>query len=92
MERINLYTAIEQMKQITQMGDTFSLSFRKYNRNTRSGGDLCRLSAVRLRKKTSDNEIENSSHKLFLTDVEVGKALNCWQVLVVEFNGMKTYL
>ena len=34
----------------------------------------------------------NASHKLFLVDTETGNALNCWQILVVEFNGQKTVL
>ena len=39
-----------------------------------------------------DEKIENASHKLFLVDTETGNALNCWQILVVEFNGQKTVL
>lgn len=89
---INLYTAIEQMKQISADGDTFSISFRKYDRQRHTGGDLVRLKYARLRKKTSDSEIENSSYKLFLTDTETGKPLNCWQILVTEFNGITIYV
>lgn len=91
-QTINLYTAIERMKQISAEGDTFSISFRKYDRQRRSGGDAVRLKYARLRSKTSDAEIENSSYKLFLTDMETGKALNCWQILVTEFNGSKIYV
>lgn len=89
---INLYSAIEQMKQITADGETFSISFRKYNRQKNSGGDLVRLKYARLRPKTSDAEIENSSYKLFLTDTGTGEPLNCWQILVTEFNGIKIYV
>lgn len=91
-QTINLYTAIERMKQISADGDTFSVTFRKYDLQRRTGGDAVRLKYARLRKKTSDAEIENSSHKLFLTDTETGKALNCWQILITEFNGIKIYV
>ena len=91
-QTINLYTAIERMKQISVDGDTFSISFRKYDRQRRTGGDSVRLKHARLRKNTSDAEIENSSYKLFLTDTETGKALNCWQILITEFNGIKIYV
>lgn len=91
-QTINLYTAIEQMKQISSVGDTFSISFRKYDRQRKSGGDSVRLKYARLRPKTSDAEIENSSYKLFITDTETGKSLNCWQILVTEFNGFKIYV
>lgn len=66
IQRINVYTAIEQMKRLSQEGETFSLSFRKYDRQRHSGGDTVRLNHVRLRPKASDEEIENASYKLFL--------------------------
>ena len=40
MEKINLYVAVEQMKRITISGGTFSIKFRKWNRQTRDGGDM----------------------------------------------------
>lgn len=66
IQRINVYTAIEQMKRLSQEGETFSLSFRKYDRQRHSGGDTVRLNHARLRPKASDEEIENASYKLFL--------------------------
>lgn len=91
-EKINLYLAIERMKEITSEGGTFSLKFRKYNKQTRSGGDLAVISQAKLRPKSSDDEIRNASHKLFFTDVETGLARNCWQILIMEFNGKKISL
>lgn len=90
MDTIDLYTAIEQMKRISDAEGTFSMKFRKHNRKTSEGGDLVTVKAARLRKKTSDEEIKNSSYKLFFTDTETGLAANCWQILIMEFNGMKT--
>ena len=84
MEKINLYVAVEQMKRITISGGTFSIKFRKWNRQTRDGGDMARL-----RKKATDESIENSSYKLFLTDTTTGRPLNCWECLVMEFNGKR---
>ena len=84
MEKINLYVAVEQMKRITISGGTFSI-----NRQTRDGGDMVILTAARLRKKATDESIENSSYKLFLTDTTTGRPLNCWECLVMEFNGKR---
>ena len=92
IQRINVYTAIEQMKRLSQEGETFSLSFRKYDRQRQSGGDTVRLNHARLRPKASDEEIENASYKLFLVDTDTGRAINCWQILVTSFNGIKTYV
>lgn len=66
MDTIDLYAAIEEMKRISDTGGTFSMKFRKYNRHTSAGGDMVTVKAARLRSKTSDEKIENSSYKLFL--------------------------
>ena len=71
IQRINVYTAIEQMKRLSKEGETFSLSFRKYDRQRHSGGDTVRLNHARLRPKASDEEIENASYKLFLVVSEI---------------------
>lgn len=39
-KQIDLYLAIEEMKRISAEGGTFSLRFRKWNRDTRRGGDM----------------------------------------------------
>lgn len=80
------------MKQISSRGETFSLSFRKYDRQRHGGGDTVRIKRARLRAKASDEEIENASYKLFLVDTDTGRAINCWQILVTRFNGIKTYV
>lgn len=89
---IDLYDAIEQMKRISLAGGTFSLTFRKWNRQTRSGGDVVRVNAARIRPKASDEKISDASYKLFFTDTETGLARNCWQVLITGFNGRRTVL
>ena len=91
-DKIQLYKAIQAMKDLSDRGDTFSIAFRKYNRQTRRGGALVRLDAVRCRPKAADEDVENSSHKLYLTDTTTGRALVCWQILVTEFNGQQTVL
>ena len=47
---------------------------------------------ARLRQKPSDTRVENASYKLFLTDADTGRAVNCWQCLVMEVEGKKTVL
>ena len=91
-QTIDLFQAIEEMKRISLAGGTFSMKFRKWNRQTRNGGDLVRINAARVRPKASDEEISGSSYKLFFTDTETGLARVCWQPLIVEFNGRRTIL
>lgn len=90
--KIDLYEAVEQMKRISLAGGTFSLKFRKWNSQTRKGGDMVTVLAARIRPKAADEKIAYSSFKLFFTDTETGLARNCWQPLIMEFNGMRTVL
>lgn len=91
-EQIDLYRAVEEMKAVSDAGGTFAVKFRKWDRQRRKGGDLCHMAAARLRKKASDEQVADSSHKLFLVDTETGQPKACWQALVVEFNGKRTVL
>ena len=87
---VNIYEAVERMREISAGGGTFALKFRKWDRQRWRGGDMVVLKFARLRKKASDEKIENSSHKVFITDTATGRALVCWMCLIVEFNGRKT--
>ena len=91
-ERIDLFDAIGRMREISREGGTFSIKFRKWNRDTRNGGQLVNIKAARIRPKASDEKIANASHKLFFTDTETGRPMNCWQPLIMEFNGLRTVL
>lgn len=91
-KKIDLYEAVDRMRRISLAGGTFSMKFRKWNRRTLSGGDMVYVRAARVRPKTSDEEIAYSGYKLFFTDTDTGLARNCWQPLIMEFNGMPTVL
>lgn len=86
---VNIYDAVARMKEISVAGGTFSLKFRKWNRARRKGGDLAVVPKARIRQKASDEKIAHASHKVFFTDTDTGRARNCWQCLIVEFNGRK---
>lgn len=89
---IDLYAALAEMKRVSAAGGTFSLKFRKWDRERRDGGDLANVPHARLRPKASDEAVANASYKLFFTDTDTGLARCCWQPLVVEFNGRPTVL
>lgn len=91
-ERIELWSAIAKMRELSAEGNTFSMKFRKWDRQRHRGGELVTINAARVRPKAGDESISNASHKLFFTDTETGRALNCWQILIQEFNGMKTFI
>lgn len=86
---INIYDAVERMREVSAGGGTFAVKFRKWDRQRGRGGDLVSLKLARLRRKASDERIENSSHKVFITDTATGRAIVCWMCLIVEFNGRR---
>ena len=43
----------------------------------------------KMKEVVRGESIENSSYKLFLTDTTTGRPLNCWECLVMEFNGKR---
>lgn len=89
---IKLFDAIAQMRELSARGETFSFKFRKWNRQTGRGGDLVIIRAAKMRPKATDEDVANSSHKLFFVDADTGQQRVCWQPLIVEFNGMRTVL
>lgn len=92
MERIHLYDAIREMKAITNKAGAFSFSYRKYDRQRQKGGDLVKVPRARLRSKPLDGVIDHSLYKLFYTDLETDEPRQCWQILIVSFNGLTIYL
>lgn len=91
MEKINLFVAIKEMRRISAEGGTFSMKFRKWDRQRHHGGELVTINAARVRPRASDEAVSCASHKLFFSDTETGRALNCWQILITEFNGKQTF-
>lgn len=89
MDSINVYTAIERMREISAAGGTFGLKFRKWNRATRDGGDLACIERAQLRPKASDEKSRHSGHKLFFHDMDAQRNMVCWVPLIVEFDGVK---
>lgn len=87
MEEIDLYEAIARMRAMSKAGREFRFKFRKYNRATRAGGESVTINAAVLRPAARDEDVANASYKLFFVDRESGRDLNCWQMLVTEFEG-----
>lgn len=92
VEEIGLWEAIAEMERISRSDGEFSFGFYKHNKSDRTGGDCAKISRARLRKRTGNDKIEHSDHKLFFTDLQSGRQLNCWQILIIEFNGKKVII
>ena len=89
---IDLYRAVDEMRRLSADGQTFTLQFRKWDRQRQKGGDLVTIPSARLRPKASDEQVDCASQKIFFTDTDTGRALVCWTILVVSFNGQRCIL
>lgn len=92
METIPLYEAIQQMRELTKAGKSFSFVHATYNREKRSSDGLRNVKSARLRPKSSNDDIIHSDFKLFYYDEEEQLPRVCWQPLIMFFNGKKVIL
>lgn len=84
---IHWQEAIKAMRTLSSEGNPFSFSFFTYDRDKKSGHGLCRISRATLRATPQEYIVKNASHKLFFSDLDAGRELNCWQILLASFNG-----
>ena len=89
---IDLYEAIAQMRKLTARNKPFSFSHATYNRDTNSSDGIRKVEKALLRSRTSNDEISHSDMKLFYREIDTRQQRNCWQVLIMTFNGQKVTL
>lgn len=92
MQKMNLYMAVDEMRRISAADGTFSVKFRKWNSQKRTGGDMVQLSKARLSARPAEGKVVNGDYKLHLYDTETGHDMMCWQPLLMEFNGHRLVL
>ncbi len=91
-QTIDLYEAVAQMRKLSSQNKTFSFSHATYNRDSNTTDGVRIVDKAVLRSRTSNDEIANSDQKLFYKEVDTRKNRNCWQVLIMTFNGKKVIL
>ena len=89
---INVFLAVAQARATKDTEATFSIKFRKWNRQKGTGGDLCYIQRARCRAAAANESVANAGHKLFFTDLDRQQSMTCWQPLIVEFNGSRCNL
>ncbi len=89
METIQLFEAISHMRKITQNGGCFSFIYATYNRDNGSCHGKKYVKRARLRPQATKELVANADHKLFYYDLDEAQPLNCWQPLLMFFNGKR---
>ncbi|MCX6272211.1 MAG: hypothetical protein NTU44_13525 [Bacteroidetes bacterium] len=92
METIDLFEAIRQMRILSQEGRSFSMVHSTWNRDTCTSDGQRLVKRARLRPQAKGDEISQADHKLFYFDMDERQNRNCWQVLLMYFNGIRVTL
>lgn len=91
-DTIQLYDAIKEMRKLDQQGDSFSFVHATWNRDTCTSNGMRHVNRARLRPAAKGDDLANADFKLFYFDEDLDEPRNCWQMLVMYFNGKKVIL
>ena len=93
MQKINLWTAIAEMRKLTAKGIPFSFEHFTWDSNRQKASGRRVANKAILRPAARGDDLVNSDHKLFYEDLNItDPAKNkrvCWQILIVKFNGIE---
>jgi hypothetical protein len=90
-DSISIFEAINQMRHLSSMGVPFSFSHATYDFQRRCSHGVRHVTRALLRPAASGDNVIFADHKLFYYDQDE-KPRNCWQILIMYFNGKKVYL
>lgn len=90
---MNLWNAIALMRRLSSEGKPFSFKHYTWDRDRQKANGLRIVHHALLRPAAKGDDLRDADHKLFYTDLDIPEMKknkrNCWQILIVEFNGMK---
>lgn len=91
-ETIQLYDAIKEMRILSSKEESFSFVHSTWNRDTCTTNGFRHVERAHLRPAAKGEDLANSDYKLFYFDEELNEPRNCWQMLIMFFNGKKVVL
>jgi hypothetical protein len=91
-EEIDLFDAIKEMRKLSSEGKNFSFIHATYDRSRQISNGMRKVEAAYLRPAARGEDNEFADFKLFYYDLDIRKNRNCWQVLLMYFNGKKCIL
>lgn len=92
MDTISLYEAITQMRKLSQKEKSFSFTHATYSSDKKSGDGIRTVRSARLRPAAKGDDITKANYKLFYFDEDLNLPRNCWQILIMYFNGKKVVI
>ena len=92
VERIDLYTAIHEMRKLTARGKTFSFVHAAFDKKKRITSGVRAVKVAKLRPAAREDDVSFANFKLFYYDEEIREPRVCWQPLIMFFNNKKIKL
>ena len=91
-QTIELYDAIRQMRILSQQGKPFSFVHATWDRSTCTTNGIRQVERAHLRPAAKGDVLANADHKIFYFDENLNEPRNCWQMLIMYFNGKRAIL
>lgn len=89
---MKVYEAIEQMRALSERGESFSFSFMSYSYDRRKSDGIVHVERARLRKQCTKKQNRFADYMLNYYDMDTVEDGRCWQPLLLEFNGIELEL
>jgi hypothetical protein len=89
---MNIYDAIETMRQLTRQQGSFSFSFMSYSATRGKSDGIINVEKARLRARPNTDQNRNAEIMEAYTDLNTGEAFQFYQPLLMMFNGQKVKL
>lgn len=75
------------MKEKSEHGQPFSLSFMSYSYDRRKSEGIVRIEHAKLRKQSRKEDNRFADYMLNIIDMDTLEYRSCWQLLLLEFDG-----
>ena len=89
---MNVYSAIDKMREISRRKGEFSFSFMSFSETTGKSEGVKDVSRARLRARPTVQQNKNGEIMEAYTDLDTGEARQFYQPLLMLFNGQKVEL
>ena len=85
---MDVYAAIKQMRALSSAGKSFQFSFMSYSEDRGTSHGIVEVRSARLRKQSTLDQNVNADMMLNYVDMDTNECKMCYQILLMEFNGV----
>lgn len=89
---MDVFKAIEKMRELSERGISFSFAFMSYSADRHKSSGVVEVSRATLRRQSTVDDNRHADIMLNYVDVESNEYGRCYQLLLMEFNGEKLEL